>query len=315
MAHGTQLFAHISQRKLLVLSVSIVVILNAAWFTPFRHWVKAQIAGQTLEIIPPTQEITANPGEAVTVTSRIRNGGNDTLPVKVVVQGFVAEGVEGQVALTSDNPYSVAAWTRVQPAEFDLEPGEERSVRATISVPKNAAGGRYGSFVFSVTPSGESAGRASVSQQIASLFLLRISGPATETLKLTDFSAPKFQEFGPVPFRLTFQNEGNVHVKVYGLINVRDMFGKNVEDVVLTGHNIFPEAERVAEVYLGKRILFGKYTATAIMYYGSANDVITKEVTFYVFPLRIAVAFVIFIIFIYLLRKRLGKALRALGGK
>lgn len=315
MAHVAHPFAHISNKKLLVLLVSLAVIGIVLWLTPFKYWVKAQISGQTLEIIPPTQEVTADPGETVTVISRIRNAGNDTLPIEVSVQGFVAEGIEGQVALTSDNPYSVAAWTRVEPAQFDLPPGEERSVRATIAVPKEAAGGRYGSFVFAVKPKEETGGRAAVSQQIASLFLLRISGPATEVLKLNDFTAPKFQEFGPIPFSLNFENEGNIHVKVYGLINVRDMFGKNVDDVVVTGHNIFPEASRVIETSLGKRILLGKYTATAIMYYGSANDVITREVTFYVFPVRIAAAVLILIIFIYLLRKRLGRALKALGGK
>jgi len=302
-------------RRVLLLLLLLGLIALVLWLTPFRYWVKAQISGQTLEIIPPTQEVSADPGETVTVTSRIRNSSNDTLPVTVTVQGFVAEGVEGQVALTSDNPYSVAAWTRVEPANFDLPPGEERTVRATISVPENAAGGRYGSFVFAVTPEEDSGGNAAVSQQIASLFLLRISGPATESLQLADFSVPSFQEFGPVPFRLTFANGGNVHVKAYGLINVRDMFGNNVQDVVVTGHNIFPEASRVIEVALDNKILIGKFTATAIMYYGSTNDVITKDVTFYVFPIRIAVALFIVLVFIYLLRKRLIRAVKALSGK
>lgn len=152
MAHEMGIFNRISQKKPVILIFSILIVVSVLYLTPLRSWVKAQIAGQTLEIIPPTQEVSANPGDTVNATARIRNGGNTTLPVKVVIQGFVAEGVEGQVALTSDNPYSVAKWTSVEPSEFDLKPGEERNVRATIKVPKDAAGGRYGSFVFSVTP-------------------------------------------------------------------------------------------------------------------------------------------------------------------
>lgn len=303
------------EKRILFLLIPIAIITLVLLSTPLRYWVKAQISGQTLEIIPPTQEVTANPGSTVTVTARIRNAGNTTLPMNVTIQGFVAEGVEGQVALTSENPYSVASWTTVEPSQFNLGAGDEKTVKATISVPKNAAGGRYGSFVFAVKPPEEKGGQASVSQQIASLFLLRITGAATESLKLTDFSAPKFQEFGPIPFRLNFKNGGNVHVKVFGIINVRDMFGKNVEDIVVTGHNIFPEATRVIEAPLGKKLLLGKFTATAIMYYGSANEVITREITFFVFPIRIAAAVFIFLVFIFLLRKRLGRAFKALGGK
>lgn len=302
-------------KRLIFLIIAAFIVASLLLTTPFTHWVKAQITGQTLEIIPPTQEVVADPGKTVTATAKIRNSSNATLPIQVTIQGFVAEGVEGQVALTSDNPYSVANWTKVEPSEFNLGPGDEQTVRATINVPKDAAGGRYGSFVFAVKPGEKKGGQASVSQQIASLFLVRISGPSTEKLLLKDFSAPKFQEFGPVPLFLTFENKGNVHVKVYGIINVRDMFGKNVEDVVITGHNIFPEASREIQAYLGKRILFGKFTATAIMYYGSTNDVITRDITFYVFPVRIVVAVLIFLLFVYLLRKRLGKALKALGGK
>lgn len=289
---------------------SVLFILTIVALT--KHFVDAQIADQALEVSPPSQEITVDPGDSVTVTTTIRNSSNTTLPFTVQIHDFTAEGDEGQVAIAEKSNYSVASWTTVSPESFSLSPGEEQEVTGIIKVPSDAAGGRYGSFVFSVKGD-EEGGSASVTQQIASLFLVRINGPVDETLNLISFQAPNFSEFGPIPFNLTFENKGNVHVKVYGLVNVSDMFGNTVADIVVPGTNVFPQAERVVTTSLNKKFLVGPYTATAIMYYGTAtNDTLTQTASFFVFPTRIAIGVIVVLFVLFLMRKRIGKSLRAL---
>lgn len=299
---------HLRSQKVGIVIVAILVVVAAY---QFHYITEAQVASQSLEVSPPTQDVTVDPGKTITVTTKLRNNTPKALPITATIQDFTAEGDEGQVELSSNSKWSVAQWASISPNKFTLQGGSEQEVTATISVPNSAAGGRYGSFLFSVD-SQKAPNSASVSQQIASLFLLRISGDVTEAVRLDSFSAPAFQEFGPVPFSLNFANTGNVHVKPFGLISVTDMFGRKTADIVVKGANIFPEANRVITAELQKKFLFGQYHATAIMYYGQANQSVVGTTSFIVFPVRIVVGVFIVLFFLFLLRKRLGKAFRAL---
>jgi len=107
----------------------------------------------------------------------------------VHIEDFTASGDEGQVALSQGGQYSVTSWTKVTPNTFTLGPNEEREVTATIAVPNTAAGGRYGSFVFAVKAPDAGGNAAVVSQQIASLFLLRVNGAVNERLAITAMNA------------------------------------------------------------------------------------------------------------------------------
>jgi hypothetical protein len=278
-----------------------------------RQFVSAQNAGQGLEVSPPSQDVSVNPGKSVTVTAKLRNPGNKTLPIKVSIEDFTAQGEEGAVAIGANSPYSITSWGDVSPSNFSLAPGEEQVVTANITAPANAAGGHYGSFVFSVTPPDTTQkNTASIAQEVASLFLVRVNGPVNEKLMLKGLSAPALSEFGPVPLSLDFVNQGNVHVKTFGLVNVRDMFGNKVADVVVTGTNVFPGAERLITAQLDKRFLIGSYTATATMYYGSQNQNLSAVTSFIVFPLRIFVIIIVILVILYLMRKRFKKATKAL---
>lgn len=281
----------------------------------FEHVIaQSSISGQSLSVSPASQEVQTDPGSTSRIKATIRNQSNETLPIKVRVEDFTASGDEGQVALTADSPYSVVGWTTVTPNSFSLGPGETREINATIRVPVGAAGGRYGSFVFSVTPEGAGANDAKVAQEIASLFLVRISGPVNEVLSLNEFSAPQFSEQGPIPFTMKFKNSGNVHVKTLGLINITGMFNHKIKDIVVKPTNIFPGADRLVVANLDKEFLIGPYTATAVMYYGSKNEVLSSGVSFFVFPVRKAGIVFLVLLFLFLIRKRLKKAFRALFG-
>lgn len=271
-----------------------------------------QVSSQSLEVSPPSQEIQADPGKTIVVKSKVRNKSNEKLPVNVRVEDFTAQGEEGQVALVEGGLNSLTKWTSVSPTSFELAPGEEREVTGQIVIPASkVAGGYYGSFVYSVIGE-KKPNTATVGQEIASLFLLRISGPVSEKIYLDRLEAPVFSEFGPIPLTAKFTNSGNVHTKVYGLVNITDMFGKKITDLVINGTNIFPGASRIIKTSLNERFLFGKYTATAIIYYGSTNETLTSVANFTVIPVRIIALLLVIAILLYLMRRRLHKAMKAL---
>lgn len=298
--------------SVLVGGLLVLTLLVTTQIFPISNWVSAQLAGQSLTVSPPSQEVAVNPGDTTTVRTKLRNSSSNSLPIKVSIQDFTASGEEGQVALEANSPYSVATWTKVTPSSFKLAPGEEQEVTATIQVPQDAAGGRYGSIIFSVEGEAQE-GAAAVSQQIASLFLVRIAGPATEELRITEIQAPNFSEFGPIPFSLKFLNTGNVHVKTYGIVSVTNFFGQKVADIVVPGTNVFPDAARNIRASLDKKFLIGPHTATAVMYYGTTeNQTLTASTSFFVFPVRIALGALAVLFVLFLMRKRLFKAIRAI---
>ncbi len=308
MRHGINKFLPVT-----AFVIAIILLLSV-----FLNLTSAQniISSQSLEVSPPSQERQADPGQTITAKAKVRNKSADSINIKVRIEDFTAQGEEGQVALIEQGPQSLTSWTVLEPATFPLGPGEAKEVVAKISVPNGAAGGRYGSFIFSIGGGEASPGTASVAQELASLFLIRISGPVNEQLAIAQFSAPSFLEFGPVPFTLKFTNLGNVHVKPFGLINITDVTGRVVKDVVVRGEtNIFPQASRVVSVNLDKKWLIGPFTAQAVLNYGSKNESLTATTTFFVFPIRVAAAAALILAVLYLMRRRIALALKAFGGR
>jgi hypothetical protein len=293
-----------------LLILALLLILSFAYSS-----IHAQLSATSkgLEVSPPTQEVTVDPGKSIDIKAKVTNKSDSDAQVKVTINNITSAGDEGQVALT-DKANDIASWAKVDNDSFSLKSGETKEVTATITVPADAAGGHYGSFVFTIpgqaTPQGPG-----VAQEVASLFLVRVNGPVNETISLEQFNAPSFVEYGPVKFDLKFKNSGNVHVKPQGIIDVTDMFGKKVADIVVNGQNIFPGAERIMDTNLDKGWLIGPYKATAILYYGSTNESLVASTSFFAFPVRVAAAVLLVLVALYLLRKRLSKALSALGGK
>lgn len=296
-----------------LLSISFILVLSV--FLSFS-FAQNTLSSQSLEVSPPSQELTSDPGQTILARAKVRNKSADSINIKVRIEDFTASGETGQVALIEKGPQSLTSWAIIEPDTFPLKPGETKEVVAKISVPKEAAGGHYGSFVFSVGGGKALPGTASVAQELASLFLIRISGPVSEKLSIAQFSAPAFLEFGPVPFTLKFTNSGNVHVKPFGLINITDIFGRVVKDVVVRGEtNIFPQASRVVTVTYDEKFLFGPYKAQAVLNFGSKNEALLATTTFFVFPVRLAAAALLVLFVLYISRKRLSKAIKALAGK
>lgn len=294
--------------------ILFLIFVSLFGFFAYRGLAQTLESTQTLEVSPASQEVKGDPGTTVQIKSVVRNKGNKTIPVQVRIEDFTASGDEGQVALIEKSDYAVSTWTKVTPNSFTLDPSQSQEVQAQVQIPKEAAGGRYGSFVFSVAPPKGTENAAGVSQEIASLFLLNIGGPVKEELSIASFTAPQFSEFGPIDLTLKFKNSGNIHVAPVGIINVSDAFHRKTADIVMKPTNVFPGAERTVVSTLDKKFLIGPYTATAIVYYGSNNESLTSTTTFFVFPLRIATIILVIAVILFLMRKRIRKALKVLMG-
>lgn len=308
------------------LSLVMGIVMAAVLLIPSNsHAQSQQPPATSISVSPPSYELSANPGNEITNTIRVNNPTNQQLEVSVSIRNFTALGEEGQVDLTEqDTTYSLARWITVSPESSAIQPQATREFTYTIRVPANAEpGGRFGSIVFKTSAKPlEGQSGVSIGQEVGSLVFLRISGDVQEKSSIAGFkSVNTVNQYKPVGFEVRVRNEGNVHVRPTGTITITNMFGKKVATVPLDARNVLPDAVRnmTAEWKGGNKLIFGRYTATASVVYGSDNRIVTASTTFWGFPYMIALVILGVLLLlgfgIYRGRKRIRLALRALSGK
>lgn len=276
-----------------------------------------------ITISPLTFELTANPGDVLSNKLKVYNSSSNIIAIRMETEDFRAVGETGQVVVTPEEEitYSLKRWIKVEPAEFTLEPREQKFINFIIEIPKNAEpGGKYGSVLATVggVIGDEGFAGSAIAQKVGALVLLTVAGEVEESLAVKEFTAPGFLEYGPVPFAIRFENKGTVHVRPQGFVTITNWWGKKVADVEFPQLNVMPGAIRKVETQWEHKWLFGRYTATLVGSYGTANLPFSPPVlNFWVLPWRIALviflilAFVIF--FFYKTRKRWWMAIKILA--
>jgi hypothetical protein len=183
-------------------------------------------------------------------------------------------------------------WIEPSTENISVQPGAEVTFPFTVTVPTEAEpGGHYASILFQLGGQPE-AGVTSVQHRIGSLILLRVSGDVVEEGVIESFS---------------------------GTIIVTNIFGKKVDEIPLSGSNVFPGSIRRMATTWEKENLIGNYTATLVATYGQQNLPLTAATKFTVISpvaaiLLVAgtIAALIFIASLISGRGRVLKALRIL---
>lgn len=260
---------------------------------------------------PPKFEFEISPGESVTGEIKIVNDEENALTLTTSVQDFVAGGETGtpQFIDPEDNDASISLgkWVTVAEPQVTIEPGEKKSVQFTITAPANAEpGGHYGTIFFAPPGGG---GQLSVVQQIGALVLVRVKGEVKEIGSLETFGTytlaqddsfdnateKGFYETPPVDFIVRYKNDGNVHLKPNGRIEIYNTLGQKLEKIglqdlyndqgVLTGQEIvdyIPVNQTLGNVLAKSTRMFrAKFNGEAFWY---RLDDGTKELRYKGFP-------------------------------
>lgn len=281
----------------LVLGLAIVAVLFAGF--QLSGDVQAQSAANTLKVTPIRSDIQILPGERQVVSVTVSNLTGNDISVRAIANDFIASSKEdGSPALILDeNEYAPTHSLKrfMRPIQdFTIPANEGKTIDVVISVPAGAqAGGYYGAIRFAPTnPDG--GGEVNLSASVASLILLTVPGDMVEKLNLTDFNIQQGGKVG-TDFRtandlkafIRFQNMGNVQLGPFGKISVSqgdrvvyeaDFNTENPRDVVLA------DSARRWEVPLKNIGEFGHYTVNATFTYGSKNQTIEVEQSFWVIP-------------------------------
>lgn len=269
----------------------------------------AQQAARSITIVPPTSEFKVDPGDRTEGTLKVVNSSNTPLTFKAQVRDFVVEDSIGSPHILPDNTlskkYSASAWISVEPSTFTIEPGKTQKLSYFMQIPADARpGGHYAAVVYEPQePIGIQGTGTGVETHVATLFYVRVNGTIVENATVKKFAAEKsFAEYGPATIKTQIINYSDSHIRPQGSVSVKNVLGQTVYTEKLEEHNIFPEATRDFTTVLGKKLMFGPYTAELKATYGTNNNLTLFATTgFFILPWKIVSVVLLAIIVVILL--------------
>jgi hypothetical protein len=206
------------------------------------------IWGETiaLSVSPPLIEESLAAGGDRTFRVTLTNDGDRTLRAKAEMADLVLN-VSGEPVPREpgSDPWSLAPWVRVDPAEVELRPGERRQVQCRIRAPRGAAGGRYGALLFTADREAPLAGSGLRFQtRTGVVFLVTIARTERRQAEVAALQARPAE--GGVALEAVVRNTGNAHFRAQGEAVVKDTRDRVLARVRLEGGTgtVLPGGER-----------------------------------------------------------------------
>lgn len=294
-----------------------------------------------IKVSPSIVEKTIAPGEVFAQAISITNESPSNMRIYIFLRDFTADGEDGSPKLlvpgSSQGSY-MSSWISDYEAKgVDIPAGASHNFNFKIAVPKDVGpGGYYGALVFGTKAedirlnSGDKGAASAISQQAGALLLLQAPGNANESASIRDFFTDK--SVYNMPFNVNFttrvENQGNVHIKPRGIVQISNMFDKEVATVKINdiGANVLPKSIRKFNSSWSDKTGFGRYKATLAMTYGmsienggNGQQSLTSVLFFWVIPWKIVgyISFVLLLIslVIYLLLRYYKKQAMAIATK
>lgn len=290
-----------------ILALALIVIVVAIAAMPFgvaAYQTEAiDVSGAPYKdfvVGPGKIEVELKPGQSTTVDIKVSNRTGEEKMFKIEVEDFTgSKNPQETVVLLGDDrgPYSLRDFISFAEPTFELKNGERATVPVTITLPTDAEpGGLFGSVLVSVQSKVTAEGNVSASavvSRIGTLIFVKVPGEVKQEGKLSSFSTADNQTVfggGPIRFRILYENNGSTHVNPYGEIKIANMFGEQVGAVEIDPWFALPDSLRLREVSWDRPLLFGRYTATALINRGYGDIIDTASVSFWVIPWKIALS-------------------------
>ncbi len=265
-----------------------------------------------LEVSSPLYEYTIDPGKVQQDIIKIKNVGSTDQTYYPEVLDFKSDNKSGDPVFLKQGEtagtYSLSKWVSVSTAGIKLSPNQSTAINFNITVPSDAEpGGHYAGILFSTQPPDPSGtNQIGLANKVGSLILVRVSGAAKESAKITEFKTDKTQyDATNVNFSTTVANTGNVHLQPKGVITVKNVFGAQVAaiDVNQLSSNVLPGSTRIfASSWKDSGFRFGYYTATVVLNYGNPSQSMTSQTSFWILPWKtLLIALVVLIVVVLLI--------------
>lgn len=182
--------------------------------------------------------------------------------------------------------YSLSSWITFENKNLQLGPNEEKTVKIFIDKNRITRGGHYASILARVVQP-KSNKEININPVLSSLLFVRAStGKEIESGKISSLRPDRDGLNFPDSMIVRFQNNGNVYVVPYGVIQIFDPFGNLVAKGILNEGSLdtLPESIRRYDTKLNteSKFLFpGIYSARIDMHFGKNNQKVTSTVKFF----------------------------------
>lgn len=262
--------------------------------------------GQAFSISPPLIELKGDPGQTVTASIKLTNISTTELLMKAQFNDFGAKNETGEPNIIFDDTqatnYSLRHWIGA-PSPFLIAGQQTKTIDFPITIPADAEpGGHYAVIRFTGTAPELEQNGVALTASIGSLVLLQVSGTVDEEASVAEFftATPQFAktgffETGPVTFVERLKNDGNVHVKPTGTINIFNTFGQKVHSMRVNSDpsdqtnppkSVLPNSIRRFDQTWDNGFAFGRYRATIELNYGQNSHPLFASTTFWVIPYK-----------------------------
>jgi hypothetical protein len=291
-------------RRLSKIIFGFIAITSVLAIIPVNAQAASTNTAQGIQISPTLVDLNAARGKTYNITLTVTNVTASDLVYTSSINDFNAADETGSphIILDSKLPATSSIITWMTTAhQFTLAAHKAMVVNAQITIPNNAEpGGHYGVLRFSgAAPELESTG-VGLSASAGALILVRVDGAITEKASLVSFytsqtqqgAQTSFFENGPISFITRIKNDGNIHIKPVGNIEVRDMFGNLVANLPVNNDksNVLPNSiRRFDNAKLDNKWMFGLYTVNLTLGYGTTGQAITSTINFWVIPYKIVI--------------------------
>lgn len=307
-----------------ILRIPILALISFSLLSPLA--LHAQTS-EGIEIKPALIEERVVPGEKRTFYISVKNvtGSDKTLFLGVAdIRGVNELGAPVFSENGEVTDYALSQWVSFKEGSVFLRADETKDVSFTVEVPAEASpGSHFGSVYFDSQPPQVGTTGSGVGIRVGNIISLRIAGETEESMRLREFSTNQFiYDAPPVTFTTTLENLGNVLLRPNGLIEITDMFGRQVGKVEVneTGASTFPASERSYQtVWNHDGFAIGRYQAIMSVVYGEdERKTVSSATSFWILPLKpilvlLGTIFALVISFYVLMKMYIAKKLREMG--
>jgi hypothetical protein len=255
----------------------------------------------------------ANPGEQKTFTVNVKNISKDAEQVSLQFQDFTIGDNNAIQTLTQKNELSgMSEWISVGEKNMMLDPGEDRNIEISVAIPQDATVGSHFALASlgSLPPiTGQNFQSTIISGQVGIYVLVNVGGKISGSGNIKKFEAPVITDKQTI-LKTEFENTGNIHYIPHGEVRIENLFTRQIQNVEVEKHFVFPGKNYLFELTWDKASPFGAYWAQALFVDGDSSVHVSGRLFFGRFFFVIVALLVGILVLIYVLRKRILAIIR-----
>jgi P pilus assembly chaperone PapD len=236
----------------------------------------------SFSVSPIRVEAKGEPGGTYADAMEIFNEGSEQVRIKVLVRDWhLTENGTPIFEKGGAQARSCAAWLKINPVDFLLQPGEKKAVRYSVTIPADTpAGGYWGAFVFETVPiikPGEKTSSVALKGNIASILYVTVGQPAA----VGDIAHMALQQAADATaIAVTLSNDGTVPFRVKGEVKITDAAsGAAVRTLPLPDAPVLAGYSRTFTLPIDSPLPPGSYVALATIDIG-AGSLLAGEISF-----------------------------------